>query len=316
MLIRKRTDIKLGYSCNNNCRFCGEGENRCLGDRPTDEIKRELELRGNYAQEVVLTGGEPTLRKDIFELIYYAKKLGFSLIQLQTNGRMFSYEDFTKKMSEIDKLQYFISIHGHNSQLHDSLTRVSGSFSQTTQGIKNLKKYGSFIITDTVITKQNYKFLPEIAKFLISLKVNQLQFCFIHPQGNALKEFENVVPNLSTVTPYVRKTLDIGKEKGAKMKVEGIPFCLMHNYEKNILELYLRPRDLMELDCTDHKFLEIQKRAKGPNCVKCKYNTVCLGTWGGYLDKKGFDELRPVFGNQVDKIGDIIGKEKAVIIIE
>ncbi len=319
-MIRKRIDVKLDYSCNNNCKFCGEADNRSLQDKTTKKVKQELMLaRSNYT-EVVLTGGEPTIRRDIFEIIFYAKKLGFSLIQLQTNARMFSYGGFTRKMFNAKSLrkrvQCFVSIQGHNHKIHDFLTRVDGSFEQTIRGIDNLKKYNVFLITDTVITKQNYKFLPDIAKFLISLGVDDLQFCFVHPMGNAWRYFDEVVPKISDVAPYVHKAIDIGEKSRVNVRVEGIPFCFMEDYESNILETYLRPKNLERLDCINRKSLESHGRTKRSKCFKCRYYNVCLGTWREYVDKRRFDEFRPVFGKSIMCAKDVIGKDGVPIIVE
>ena len=66
---------------------------------PTAQVKQDLELaRKNGAEKIVFTGGEPTIRKDILNLVAYAKKIGFSDILIITNGRMCSYPEFMDKL--------------------------------------------------------------------------------------------------------------------------------------------------------------------------------------------------------------------------
>jgi len=137
-----RVDIKVTFKCNNHCKFCVQGDKRqwCL-DKSTDEIKTILrESKGNFG-EVVFTGGEPTIRADIIELVSYAKSLGYKIL-IQTNGRMFAYKDFCINMIKAGADVFAISIHGHKAELHDYLTSAKGSFEQSTSGIRNLLSFG------------------------------------------------------------------------------------------------------------------------------------------------------------------------------
>jgi len=185
--------------------------------------------------EVVFTGGEPTIREDLPELVSYAKDLGYSLIQIQSNGRMFCYEKFVKRLIRAGVTEFSSSIHGHSAEIHESQTRSKGSFLQTKQGIENLVKLEQKVLTNSVITKFNYMFLPDLSEFLIKLNVDQFQFAFVHPCGNAWENFESVVPKKSEVAPYVHKALDIAINSGykaGKVMVEAFPFCFMKGYEK------------------------------------------------------------------------------------
>ncbi|MCD6371799.1 MAG: radical SAM protein, partial [Candidatus Aenigmarchaeota archaeon] len=146
----RRLDVKVGWRCNNNCIFCAQAHKRHLGDLSTEEVKKRI-LEGweDGCDELVLTGGEPTIRKDIFELVRYAHELGFKIIQIQSNGRMFYYKDFVKKIIEAGANEFSPAIHGHNPLIHESQTRAKGSFKQTYEGIKNLKEFGQYVITNT-----------------------------------------------------------------------------------------------------------------------------------------------------------------------
>ena len=97
-MAKKRLDLKVGYTCNNNCRFCVVADKRKFGDLTTKELKKQMEEGRKTCEDIVFTGGEPTIRKDIFELVRYAKKLKFDTIQIQTNGRMFASKKFCEKI--------------------------------------------------------------------------------------------------------------------------------------------------------------------------------------------------------------------------
>jgi len=147
-------DIKIGFRCNNHCKFCIQGNKRdIIPAKPEEEIREDLEQSLHQGiREVVFTGGEPTLHPRLLNLIRFAKGLGYKQIQIQTNGRLFAYLDFCKEATSAGVNEFGVSIHGHFAKIHDFLTSVPGSFNQVIQGIKNLKSLNQKIITNTVIT--------------------------------------------------------------------------------------------------------------------------------------------------------------------
>jgi len=293
----KKADIKTGFLCNNNCKFCVQGDKKHLGNKSTEEIKKILREAAKDCQIVVFTGGEPTIRADIIELVEYAKKLKFKVIQIQSNGRMFVYKDFCKKIIKAGANEFALALHGHIPQLHDYLTSVKGSFEQTVQGIKNLKSLGQRVIMNTVITKSNYRHLPEIAKLLINLRVDQYQLAFVHPLGNAKKNFDSIVPLMSLVQPYVKLALELGIKAGIKVMTEAIPYCLMKGYEKYIAENIMPKMKIFEKNLIIEDFEKSRRKegkAKGPQCKKCRYFFQCEGPWKEYPERFGFSEFKPI----------------------
>lgn len=294
----KRLDLKVGYACINDCLFCVVADKRRFGDKGTDEIKKELKDSFEEGiREVVLTGGEVTVREDIFDIVSYARKLGYLNIQIQTNGRRFSPVDFAKQMAAAGMTEFAPALHGHNPRIHDFLTRQPGSWRQTVLGIYNVKKLGIKTLTNTVITKQNYRYLPKIATLLVKLKVDQFQFAFVHIMGNALKYYRRIVPRISRVIPYVKKGLDVGLIAGKRVMVEAVPFCLLPGYEKYVSEFYIPPTQLKEVGWQVNDFDSVRKnqgKKKFPSCFACKWFSRCEGTWKEYPRLFGEEEFKPV----------------------
>jgi MoaA/NifB/PqqE/SkfB family radical SAM enzyme len=293
----KKADIKTGFLCNNDCLFCVQGnDKKKFGNKKTAEIKKILDEAKKDCQTVVFTGGEPTVRKDIIELVGYAKKLGFATIQIQSNGRMFAYKDFCKKIIEAGANEFALALHGHISELHDYLTQ-SESFLQTVRGIKNLKKLKQTVIMNTVITKSNYRHLPEIARLLVNLDVDQFQFAFVHAIGSAGKNFQSIVPRIMMVMPYLKKALSIGKHFNKSAMVEAVPPCFLKGYEDRISENIMPEMKIYDQDFIIKSYTQARitkGKAKGPRCKKCKYFNVCEGSWKEYPDHFGWDEFEPV----------------------
>lgn len=306
----RRLDIKVGYSCNNLCRHCVQGEKRYkLSNKTTDEIKKELgQAFSKGIEGLVFTGGEPTIRNDFVELVAHAKEIGYDEIQVQTNGRRFASKRFTKAIIEAGMNEFAPALNGHIPELHDYMSQVPGAWKQTVQGIKNVKEYGVRIITNTVVTKPNYRFLRNIADVLVKLGVSQYQLAFCHAAGRAWEDFESIVPYMSLAAPHIHRGLDVGINAGIPVMAEAMPFCHMMGYEQQVSELVIPPSAVYE---TGFKIDEWEKwrkeegKWKGESCKACAFYNVCEGPWVDYVEKRGSDEFVPIPG-QKKTLADIL----------
>lgn len=294
----KRVDIKTGFICNNNCRFCVQADNKCKRDRSFEEIKKDLVDSRKRCGSVVFTGGEVTIRKDFLDIVKLAKELNYKTIQIQTNARMFAPLAFCKKTIEAGATEFSPALHGYCAEQHDYLTRSPGSFKQTTKAIKNLKSLNAYVLTNTVVVKSNYRNCPEIAKLLVELGVDQFQFAFVHPMGNAWKNFDNVVPCISLAAPYIHRGLQIGIDAGKRVMAEAMPYCLMQGYENYVAEKTIPQTEIRGKNHQNtNNFTEQRQtygKSKFPQCKKCKYDKICEGPWREYPEKKGSIEFMPV----------------------
>jgi len=300
----ERIDLKTGFLCNNNCRFCVQAHKKKFGNKKSSELKKYIKTSFPHFQGVVFTGGEASIRDDFFDLVSFAKKIGFTTIQIQTNGRIFAYKDFCVKAIKAGATEFAIAIHGHTSQLHDYLTGASDSFQQTLQGIKNLAGLDQLIITNTVITKPNYPYLPDIAKLLIDLKIFRIQFAFVHAMGNALKNANSMIPRKSLVEPYVKKAIDIGLSGHARMTTEAIPYCFMDGYDEFVGEKNIPKTKVFDLDYTIEDFTVVRRnegKIKDEKCRLCSFFEACEGPWKEYPEIYGWEEFQPVLKRKKQK---------------
>jgi MoaA/NifB/PqqE/SkfB family radical SAM enzyme len=300
-----KSSIIMGYECNNNCRFCYDGGyKRTLPPMTTRQVKKELrEARERDSTFVDLLGGEPTIRPDIFDIIRYAKKIGFRTISVTTNGKMFYYRKFTEKMLDAGLNSAVFSIHGHTPELHDYLTRSKNSYKYSTRGMMNIKETSKdfYICTNTVIIKDNYRHLPKIAENNARLGADGMEFIFIHPRGNALKYFDKTVPTLTEISDYLQATVRVGLDRGIKHTlIRYVPMCFMIFNLKQLSEFYARGRMREHHVGPEFKDLDVENnrakngRVKGPQCVACKYFNICEGIFKEYAERRGFEELVPV----------------------
>jgi len=296
----KHVDIILGHSCNNNCRHCIRKDpffKATKKNKSFSEIKKDLDyFRKKKYNMVVFTGGEPTIRKDILAIISYAKRIGYKYIQLQTNGRMLAYNRFTEKLIDAGTNRFAVSIHSHNQVIHDAQTKVDGSWKQSIEGIRNLKKHDVFIYVQFVITKPNYRHLIKIQKLISNLGVNNIQYAFVFPMGGAHSDFDGIVPKFSDVMPYIREAVNYSKQNNINCVITGIPYCLAPELMNKMLEKdQVRADKLFLNQFVDWiKFRKDNMKVKSPQCEFCKLYDKCEGLWSEYVKRYGYDEIKPI----------------------
>jgi MoaA/NifB/PqqE/SkfB family radical SAM enzyme len=166
-----RMDLALTYRCNNTCAHCYNARPRQYPELSTLEWKRILDRLWELAiPHVVFTGGEPTLRPDLPELIAHAERNG-QITGINTNGRNLSDPAFLDALvsAGLDHVQ--ITIESHDPIIHDRLVSANGhplqgAWQQTTAGIRNALKTPLFVMTNTTLLQANSPYLAQTLDFL------------------------------------------------------------------------------------------------------------------------------------------------------
>ncbi|MEZ4704202.1 MAG: radical SAM protein [Bdellovibrionota bacterium] len=244
MHFTSRVDINVGYSCNETCKFCyyiqtvkDQSKDK---DLPTQEVKNQIQyIRNQGIQILEFTGGEPTIRNDLVELIQFGKSLGFSSISMITNGLRTANLDYCKQLVEAGLDDILVSIHGHRAQEHDDVTETKGSFEKTLQTIKNFQSIGGVKIrANCVISGFNHQYAVETLALYHSLGIQTANFILFNPIVEA--DWQSA-PELnvaySDAAPYIQKAIDEYKDKIQKITVRYIPLCLMQGYEKYVTNM-------------------------------------------------------------------------------
>lgn len=174
---------EITRKCNLNCRICLCGDKAdTAGELSTREaLKLCGELAEMKVQSVVLTGGEPLLREDWYQI---AKTLSDSGIEpiLSTNGTLIK-ENIAKRIEESGIKRVSISIDG-SEEIHDGI-RGKGSFAKAREGIACIKKYTTLpVYAATTVTKDNIEDIEAIKNFLTEMKVENWVIHLGLPFGN------------------------------------------------------------------------------------------------------------------------------------
>jgi MoaA/NifB/PqqE/SkfB family radical SAM enzyme len=301
----KTADIKLGYGCNDKCVHCVVEKLRDIAiknrhlDLKTDEYLKEIDnVVAQGIKRVVVTGGEPTIRKDFPLIIDYLHKAKREIF-LQTNGRFLSNIELVNKVKgKIDT--YIIALHGPNAPIHDIVTQSQNSFDQTVQGIKNIINTNGNICGKTVISKLNYKTLLKTCKLYTQLGVHEIYIAYPHSSGE-VNYIQKVAPTYTQIKPYIEECLDWAIENNINLKLESILPCNLDKeyplkYYYDFTELMAQKKFKM-VDANYDSWESFTKRDKKKDlskCQKCLFNQHCNGIWREYVAAYGFEEIKPI----------------------
>ena len=166
-----RMDLAVTYRCNNDCAHCYNARARSFPELETDQWKRVLDKVWELGiPHVVFTGGEPTLRNDLPELIAHAERNG-QITGLNTNARRLSDARFLETLVEAGLDHVQVTVESSNENIHDKMVGCKGAFPQTIAGLKNALASPLFVMTNTTMLKTNVKTIPDTLDFLAGLGV-------------------------------------------------------------------------------------------------------------------------------------------------
>jgi AdoMet-dependent heme synthase len=178
-------------SCNLNCVHCRASAEK--GPYPGElDTAKAMEILDQIARTgkpiVILTGGEPLLRKDIFELARHGNDLGLRMV-MATNGTLITNETAEMiKASGIKRVS--ISLDGPDAESHDSFRQVPGAFEGALSGIKILRESEIEFQINTTVTRHNKNDISRILALAIELEAAAHHIFLLVPTGRA-KEMIN-----------------------------------------------------------------------------------------------------------------------------
>ncbi len=160
----------LTERCNNYCLMCSQPPRDVQDDWIVKDIMDAIPLIDRGTQDIVLTGGEPTLLGDsLVTLVRQFKSyLPTTGVHILSNGRSFMDAEYAQGFADVDHpdLMFGIPIYSDISDIHDYVVQADGAFDETIRGILNLKRSGLKVEIRVVIHKQTYERLPDLARFL------------------------------------------------------------------------------------------------------------------------------------------------------
>ncbi|RLG38856.1 MAG: heme d1 biosynthesis radical SAM protein NirJ2 [Candidatus Alkanophagales archaeon] len=203
-------------ACNLRCKHCyfSSGE-RMPSELSTEEGFSLLEdIRRTFGKtRVTLGGGEPLMRKDIFEIISYGSKLSLSL-SLATNGVLLD-KDTAMRLKRAGLEEVIIPIDGIR-ETHDEI-RGKGAFEAALQAAKHAKRVGLELVIDPCISAENLAELPQILDLCEELGARQCRIFHYVALGRGQEQFFDAELDEEQ---YVRSLYHLYKEQERRQRLE------------------------------------------------------------------------------------------------
>ena len=163
-------EIALTYGCQAKCTFCYASSPYRGDERPpmtTDEVKAVMRRVAHEAHvpSLSFTGGEATLRDDLAELITYGRSLGLR-INLISNGLRLADADLAARLVDAGLSSAQISLEAADPDLHDQIVGVPGGHGKLVAGVRNLRRLGIHVHTNSTLCAANLDHAEEIVAFV------------------------------------------------------------------------------------------------------------------------------------------------------
>ena len=180
------------WNCNQKCMHCyaADQKNANVSELSTEERKKVIrKCKEIGIPQITFTGGEPTLRKDLVDLIEYSK---WFVTRLNTNGVLLS-EKLCNQLYEASLDSVQITLYSYLPDIHNELVGAN-NFDKTVEGIKNAVKAGLNVSINTPLCSKNFDYASTL-KFVSKLGVKYVSCSGLIPTGNATKS-DSIVTKL------------------------------------------------------------------------------------------------------------------------
>lgn len=219
--------------CNLKCVHCRSSsglEAKGHPDFTLDEAKRVLDDIASYGKPVVvLSGGEPLLRADVFEIAAYGTSLGLRMC-LATNGTLVTQE-ICEKIKEVGIRMVSLSLDGASAKVHDDFRCQPGAFAGTINAAKLFKENGIQFLINSSFTKRNQDEIPKIYQLAKELGATAWYMFMIVPTGRG----EDIMDELIAPEDYEKLLVWHYEMEKGEMDILVRPTCAP-NYYRVVLQ--------------------------------------------------------------------------------
>lgn len=299
-------------NCNLKCSHCyinaspDEPKSEPTDELTTEQAKKLLDQIAEVsAPMLILSGGEPLLRKDLFELIRYGTQKGIKMA-LGSNGSLITSE-VAKQLKEAGIKTVSISLDSAIPEKHDEFRGVKGSWQKAIDAIKALRENNVLVQVNTTLTQQNYDEIEDILTLVEKLGVENFHLFFLVPTGRGGKiadispaMYERMIKNTFAKTSLHRlnvrpscapQFMRIAKDMNLDMR-QWIRGCIAGMYYCRIFPngeitpcpyLPVKLGNIKEKTFKDIWFnSEVFKALRNPDTLKgkcgaCEYKVLCGG---------------------------------------
>ncbi len=211
----------LTKRCNLRCRHCvvngGHSGHEELSLGECQRLINEMAAFG--VRQLILSGGEPLLRRDFFQICEYATSQRLSL-QIATNAALINQR--TAQRLAVLGASAQVSLDGATPDIHDDFRQVAGSWERTIRGIRHLVTAAVPVTLAATVTTTNINQIPALYELANDLGVHTFRILPFVPYGRGAEALALEVspPEMQAVTAYLRRRREEGDLLVAPMEFE------------------------------------------------------------------------------------------------
>lgn len=292
-------DIALHYDCNLSCVYCTiTGPRRRTAGLTTTAVVQHIDRAAKAGcRALSLTGGEPTIRRDLIPIVRHAARRGFTEIKVQTNGLLLSTGANLDRLLAAGVTRIGLSVHGYDgdARRYERITRSGpGTGELLLAAIDNLVRSKVALTADLIVMTDTAPTLIDTIERLHGRGVTSFDLWFVSLTDDNANNTDSM-PRLSDVLPAVIGCLDYGAQHGLQVRSLHIPRCLLGDHADRVAHPgwdrqvhVVTPDAAFELTAS-----RLSAGAKPERCGTCRYDRVCPGLRPDYIDRFGDDELSP-----------------------
>jgi MoaA/NifB/PqqE/SkfB family radical SAM enzyme len=281
--------ICVSGSCNSRCKFCYTEWIRHKPGLPSTMIRKALEHASLIPSlnTVVFSGGEPTLRRDLCDLIEYAKAQGIVNIGLQSNGHRLADKDYVEKLRRAGLSGVLLSLHGSTSATHDSMVGLNGSFDTVLHAVAALEELEIRTTLNYVVCSTNSSELPEFVSLVTSLSDEvRIRFSFPIIEGEAFHNVTDILPSLPSFIDTILAAVEENPCVESRVEIANVPPCISDQLRMSPTYLVSQRMSLLEISpFYEHDIFRGEQLVKLQACVTCTWFENCGGIQVPYLTR-------------------------------
>ncbi|PIQ88756.1 MAG: hypothetical protein COV72_06750 [Candidatus Omnitrophica bacterium CG11_big_fil_rev_8_21_14_0_20_42_13] len=296
--------IIISPYCSNNCVFCRpQGTSNKISPYELSKLEQDIsasikEFRKKGYNRIEISGADPLEYGKLPELITTLNTNGYKWIRISTNGVKLSDINFTKTIlkKKVDILR--IALYGSTAPIHDSVTGAKGSFNQTIEGIKNIKKAAKHtkILLTSLLLKQNALNLNSIFDLMHNLGCDDLYFSPVFISNG---DYSYYIPH-KMQGHFLRKLIKHALKSKKKIRFRETPFCIIGydndftNNKGKVAHLGSKFQPLTQHRTKVIDLPSYRKKIKINICKNCSVSYKCDGFLMNDILKYGSGNLKAV----------------------
>lgn len=291
--------IQVTRECNQACIICSNPPNNGrLSYEKAKEWVDDLKSRKN--QEVILTGGEPTLYVRLPDLISYCIKQDM-VPRIITNGQRISDMVYLQTLKDAGLKHLHLSVYSCYDGIQSKISQNKNSLRRIQKALTNLEKIGGITVDINItINKYNADHLCEVVNWLMDNYPFVRHFVFnnLDPQMNRATDNPQVIPRLNDFELDLHRALESLESNKKTFRVERVPLCYLGGYEHVSTEtrkiVKKEGRIIFFLDKRGQFVQDVWSYRKADCCQYCSLDKICAGIYS-FGKQNTEEELYPVF---------------------